>query len=116
MYVLKLYIHKYKEVTLLTISTTATIEATYIGNEITAGREILTAAVFKELYHLFIKHTQVYIQEYGDVKDSNAEIIYVGHRFATVQLPNGYRVAINYGSILDNQNQKEEIVSQIKFI
>jgi len=45
-----------------------------------------------------------------------AKITYVGARFATVELPNGYKIAINNGGILDNQNQKEEIVSQIKFV
>lgn len=98
--------------------TTATVETEekYIGNEIIEGKDVLTKSVFKELEEMFKKHNFVYIKEYVDAKDTMAEITYVGPRFATVKLPNGYQIAINYGGILDNQNQKEEIVSQIKFV
>lgn len=88
----------------------------YIGNEVINGKDILTRSVFKDLENMFKKHKFVYIKEYVDAKDTLAEITYVGTRFATVKLPNGYQIAINYGGILDNQNQKEEIVSQIKFV
>lgn len=94
----------------------ATVEEKYIGNEITEGKELLTGSVFTDLQFLFKKHNFVYIKEYVDAKDTMAKITYVGARFATVELPNGYKIAINYGGILDNQNQKEEIVSQIKFV
>ncbi|WP_456363411.1 hypothetical protein [Priestia aryabhattai] len=94
----------------------ATLEERYIGNEITEGKELLTGSVYTDLESLFKKHNFVYIKEYVDAKDTMAKITYVGPRFATVELPNGYKIAINYGGILDNQNQKEEIVSQIRFV
>lgn len=95
---------------------TTVTEEKYIGNDITEGKEILDNSIFKELERQFKKHNFVYIKEYVESKDTIAKITYVGRRFATVELPNGYSVAINYGSILDNQNQKGEIVSQIKFV
>lgn len=96
--------------------TKKTTEETYIGEQVTEGKEVLTKSVFREIEKLFNKHNFVYIKEYVDAKDTMAKIIYVGQRFSTVELPNGYKVAINYGSILDNQNQKGESVSQIKFV
>lgn len=96
--------------------TKTTTEETYIGEQVTEGKEVLTKKVFKDMEKLFNKHNFVYIKEYGEARDTMAKITYVGHRFTTVELPNGYRVSINYGSILDNQNQKGESVSQIKFV
>lgn len=88
----------------------------YIGEEIIEGKETLTQSVFKDIEKRFKNHKFVEIQEYIDVKNEIALITYVGSRFATVKLKNGYQVSINYGGILDNQNQKEEIVSRIKFV
>lgn len=99
-----------------TVLVTENENARYIGDEIIQGKDVLTQSVFKEIENLFKNHTHIEITEYIDVKNEIATIVYVGSRFATVRLSNGYKVAINYGGILDNQNQKEEIVSRIKFI
>ncbi|MGF7534877.1 hypothetical protein AAGG74_14500 [Bacillus mexicanus] len=88
----------------------------YIGDEIIEGKEILTQSVFKDIEQRFRDHKFVEIKEYIDVKNEIAMITYVGPRFANVKLKNGYQVSINYGGILDNQNQKEEIVSRIRFV
>lgn len=90
-------------------------ERRYIRDEIVEDGEILTGKVFRKISALFNKNETVYIKDYGEIKDSIGKIVYVGSRFATVELSNGYKVSINYGSILDNQNQKGEVITRVEF-
>ena len=90
-------------------------EHQYIRDAIVEEGEILTGKVYRKISELFKENKAVYIKDYGELKDCVGEIIYVGRRFATVQLKNGYKVSINYGSILDNQNQKGEVITRVEF-
>ncbi|WP_088362791.1 hypothetical protein [Bacillus cereus] len=85
-------------------------------SEIISEKDVLTKSVYREIKKLFEAHRYVYIKDYVDIKDAKGKIMFVGPRFATVKMENGYEVAINYGGILDNQSQKGSAVSLIEFM
>ncbi|MGN5651137.1 hypothetical protein [Bacillus sp. Brlt_9] len=85
-------------------------------SEIISEKDVLTKSVYREIKKLFEAHKYVYIKDYVDIKDAKGKIMFVGPRFATVKMENGYEVAINYGGILDNQSQKGSAVSLIEFM
>lgn len=94
----------------------STVKTKKTISEIISEKDILSKSVYKDIKTLFEAHKYVYIKDYVDVKDAKGKIMYVGPRFATVKMENGYEVAINYGGILDNQSQKGSAVSLIEFI